>query len=55
VVNKRPILIGGVRDNEIAVLEGLEEGEIIATAGVPFLRDGQPVTLLDEQLIRATR
>jgi RND family efflux transporter MFP subunit len=55
VVNKRAILIGGVRDNEIAVLEGLEEGEIIATAGVPFLRDGQPVTLLDEQLIRATR
>ena len=51
-VGKRPIRAGGVRDNEIAVLEGLEEGEIIATAGVSFLRDGQTVTLLDEQLIR---
>lgn len=51
-VTRRPIRTGGVRDNSVAVLEGLEEGEIIATAGVSFLRDGQPVTLLDEQLIR---
>lgn len=51
-VRKRAIRPGGVRDNEVAVLEGLEEGEIIATAGVSFLRDGQTVVLLDEQLIR---
>jgi len=49
-VARRPVRTGGVRDNEIAVLEGLQEGDIIATAGVSFLRDGQPVTLLDEQL-----
>jgi RND family efflux transporter MFP subunit len=51
-VAKRPIRSGGVRDNDIAVLGGLEEGDIIATAGVTFLREGQTVTLLDEQLVR---
>lgn len=50
-VSKRPIRTGGVRENSIAVLEGLAAGDIIATAGVSFLRDGQQVTLLDEQLV----
>ena len=51
-VRKQRIQSGGVRDNDVAVLEGLEGGEIIATAGVSFLRDGQEVTLLDERLLR---
>jgi RND family efflux transporter MFP subunit len=51
-VSKRPIRPGGVRENAVAVLEGLEEGEIIATAGVPFLTDGQQVTLLDHGRLR---
>jgi RND family efflux transporter MFP subunit len=51
-VSKRPIQPGGVRDNDVAVLDGLAEGDIIATAGVTFLREGQTVTLLDEQLVR---
>jgi multidrug efflux system membrane fusion protein len=51
-VSKRSIQIGGVRDNLIAVLDGLAQGEIIATAGVTFLREGQTVALLDEQLVR---
>ena len=46
-VQKRPVRLGGVRDNDVAILEGLEEGQIIATAGVSFLRDGQEVTLLE--------
>jgi RND family efflux transporter MFP subunit len=54
-VRKVPIRTGGVGDNTIAVLEGLAEGDIIATAGVSFLRDGQQVTLLDERLIRNAR
>jgi hypothetical protein len=54
-VEKRSIQQGGVSDNQIAVLDGLREGEIIATAGVTFLRDGQQVTLLDERLIRNAR
>lgn len=51
-LQQRSIQPGGVRDNEIAVLEGLSEGEIIATAGVAFLSDGQEVALMDERLIR---
>ena len=54
-MTRREIRQGGVRENAIAVLEGLEEGEIIATAGVSFLRDGQKVTLLDERLMRGPR
>lgn len=49
-VKLRPIRTGGIRDNGIAVFDGLEEGDIIATAGVSFLHDGQRVTLLDAQL-----
>ena len=41
--------------DEIAVLEGLEEGDVIATAGVPFLHDGQEVTLLEDPLVRNAR
>jgi RND family efflux transporter MFP subunit len=51
-VSKRSVRLGGVRDNDVAVLDGLASGDIIATAGVTFLRDGQTVTLLDEQLVR---
>jgi multidrug efflux pump subunit AcrA (membrane-fusion protein) len=46
-VRKRAIVSGGVLDNYVAVLEGLEEGDVIATAGVTFLHDGQTVTLLE--------
>ncbi len=44
--HKRPIQTGGLRDNDVAVLSGLEEGDVIATAGVSFLREGQKVSLL---------
>ncbi|MGI9501248.1 MAG: efflux RND transporter periplasmic adaptor subunit [Geminicoccaceae bacterium] len=36
------------RDNMIAVSEGVEAGDILAAAGVSFLRDGQTVKLLGE-------
>jgi len=51
-VSKRAIRTGGVRDNDVAVLDGLSAGEIIATAGVTFLREGQTVSLLDGRLVR---
>jgi multidrug efflux system membrane fusion protein len=51
-VSKRAIRTGGVRDNDIAILEGLEPGEIVATAGVSFLREGQEVALLSEHLVQ---
>jgi multidrug efflux system membrane fusion protein len=51
-VRKQSIGLGGVRSNYVAVLEGLAPGDIVATAGVSFLRDGQTVTLVQEQLVR---
>jgi multidrug efflux system membrane fusion protein len=46
-VRETPITIGGTLDNSVAVLEGLENGAVIATAGVSFLHDGQAVKLLE--------
>ncbi|NNK79810.1 MAG: efflux RND transporter periplasmic adaptor subunit, partial [Litoreibacter sp.] len=46
-VTRRTVTVGGVQQNSIIVLEGLEPGDIIASAGVSFLREGQKVKLLD--------
>jgi len=54
-VAKRTIRAGGVGVDEIAVFDGLAEGDIIATAGVSFLSDGQTVTLLDPELLPSRR
>ena len=37
---------GGIRDSNIIVTRGLKAGDVIATAGVSFLRDGQKVRLM---------
>jgi RND family efflux transporter MFP subunit len=37
---------GGYRDSTVIVNKGLEAGDVVAVAGVSFLRDGQEVTLL---------
>jgi len=54
-VKRRTVQTGGVGDDVIVVLEGLEEGDVIATAGVSFLRDGQTVTLLDDRFFTSPR
>lgn len=46
MVSKTPITAGEGRDNLIEVIEGVQLGDIIAAAGVSFLRDGQKVKLL---------
>ena len=46
-VAEREISIGGIRENAVIVVEGLERGERVASAGVSFLRDGMQVKLLD--------
>lgn len=48
-VGLRDILIAGVRDNAIIVIDGLVLGEHVASAGVSFLRDGQKVKLITDQ------
>jgi RND family efflux transporter MFP subunit len=48
-VKKRKINVGGVRDNHLVVIEGLNVGDILASAGVSYLVDGQKVRLLPLQ------
>jgi multidrug efflux pump subunit AcrA (membrane-fusion protein) len=48
-VNKRNITVGGVRDNRLVVTEGLGAGDIVASAGVSYLVDGEKVKLLPLQ------
>ncbi len=45
-VKKRAITVGGVRDNRLIVTDGLDAGDIVASAGVSYLVDGQKVRLL---------
>ena len=45
-VKKRIITGGGIRDNRLVVVEGVAPGDILASAGVSYLADGQKVKLL---------
>ena len=45
-VKKRAITVGGVRDNRLVITDGLDAGDIVASAGVSYLVDGQKVKLL---------
>ena len=49
-VTHRPVKTGAVTGNDIVVLEGLEPGDRIVTAGVSFLRDGMKVRDLGDGL-----
>ena len=48
-VKKRNVTVGGVRDNRLVVTEGIAAGDIVASAGVSYLSDGQKVKLLPLQ------
>lgn len=48
-VKKTAIEDGGIRDSNIIVSKGLKAGDLIAVAGVSFLRDGQKVRLMEQQ------
>lgn len=52
VVNRRQVQTENVLNNIALISSGLENDEIIAIAGVAFLRDGQRVTLLDKTIQR---
>lgn len=50
VVRKVPVTGGGgVNGNFVGLSEGVQAGDIVAAAGISFLRDGQPVKLMDQQ------
>ncbi|MEM8992792.1 MAG: efflux RND transporter periplasmic adaptor subunit [Pseudomonadota bacterium] len=49
VVRKTPVRGGdSALDNLVSVVEGVSAGDVVAAAGVSFLRDGQTVKLLGE-------
>jgi RND family efflux transporter MFP subunit len=48
-VRRRKIAVGGIRDNQLVVTDGLSAGEIVASAGVSYLVEGQKVKLLPFQ------
>ena len=45
VVSVRPVKVGSFGDGKIQILGGLQDGEVIVTAGVQKLREGQKVHL----------
>ncbi len=45
-VKAKEVDIAGIRENMAIVFEGINEGDIVAVAGVSFLKDGQKVRLL---------
>ena len=45
-VKLRSVLVGGIRNNKLIVVDGVSPGDRVACAGVPFLRDGMKAKLL---------
>ena len=45
-VRRRKIQVGAVKDNMAVIIAGLKAGDVVATAGVSFLSDGQEVKLM---------
>lgn len=48
-VKRREVTVGGIRENSLVVVDGLQPGDRVASAGVTFLKEGQEVKLLDTQ------
>jgi len=53
-VSKREVKIGKLLDSGIEVLEGIQPGEWIATAGVHYLKEGQQVRILSSSAEEVT-
>lgn len=48
MVNRREVKTSELRDRGILIIEGLDVGEWVVTAGVHSLRDGQQVRFLED-------
>ncbi|TMM51319.1 efflux RND transporter periplasmic adaptor subunit [Sulfitobacter sabulilitoris] len=46
-VRRETVTVGGIRENMVVVIDGLAPGDLVASAGVSFLKEGQEVKLLD--------
>lgn len=49
-VHERPVTVGGISGDMIAVLSGVEHGETVVAAGVNYLREGQQVRVLEGRI-----
>ena len=49
-VHPQPVVVGEIQDRHVAVLSGLDAGDIIVAAGVHALRDGMRVRPMEEAL-----
>ncbi|WP_122076236.1 efflux RND transporter periplasmic adaptor subunit [Pseudophaeobacter sp. EL27] len=45
-VVRRDVSVAGIRENSVIVIDGLDAGDLVASAGVSFLKEGQKVNLL---------
>jgi multidrug efflux pump subunit AcrA (membrane-fusion protein) len=43
---RRSIRVAGFLDDLVLVAEGLKPGDKVVTSGAPYLRNGQPVTIV---------
>jgi len=48
-VGVRPVELARIEGDEAWIASGLSANEVVATRGASFLRDGQPVTLLNDE------
>jgi membrane fusion protein, multidrug efflux system len=50
-VRLTPVTVGGVADDGVRIVSGLQPGDVVVTAGVQFLRDGMRVRLPGERQV----
>ena len=48
-VQRREVVMAGIRENKLLIIEGLQPGERIAIAGVSFLREDMKVKLVEAE------
>ncbi|MFH1574402.1 MAG: efflux RND transporter periplasmic adaptor subunit [Acidobacteriota bacterium] len=49
IARRRPVRVGDVTEEGIEILEGLQDGDLVVTAGVSRVQDGQQVRMLASQ------
>lgn len=54
-VIRRDVALAGTEDGDALISSGLAPGEIVATAGLPFLKDGMTVSLVGRGIARYDR
>lgn len=46
IAQRRSVRIGGFLDSSVLIAKGLQAGDRVVTSGAPYLRNGQPVTIV---------